>query len=227
MIETGLFLFFAGCSIISSGMVISVKNPVHSVLFLILVFLNASGLLFLLEVEFFSLMFIVVYVGAIAVLFLFVVMMLDIKITDSNKSSNRFKYFPVASLLGLILFSEIISVIIRNFESNPLFHDRERALKAWSGSHIIGLESDKGNPFVIYEEDLYGLVSLNDIEVLGQILYTYCFIYFLIAGIILLVAMIGAIVLTLKFNKTSKVQTISKQLARNFVNSIFVVSSKT
>jgi NADH-quinone oxidoreductase subunit J len=224
MIETGLFLFFAGCSIISSGMVISVKNPVHSVLFLILVFLNASGLLFLLEVEFFSLMFIVVYVGAIAVLFLFVVMMLDIKITDSNKSSNRFKYFPVASLLGLILFSEIISVIIRNFESNPLFHDRERALKAW---YVTGLESDTGNSFVIYEENLYGLVSLNDIEVLGQILYTYCFIYFLIAGIILLVAMIGAIVLTLKFNKTSKVQTISKQLARNFVNSIFVVSSKT
>ena len=91
MFENILFCVFTGLAILSATMVISIKNPVHSVLFLILSFISSAGLLFLLEIEFISLIFIVVYVGAIAVLFLFVVMMLDIKITDSNKFF--FKYF--------------------------------------------------------------------------------------------------------------------------------------
>ena len=92
MSELFLFYFFTGLILISATMVISVKNPVHSVLFLILTFISAAGLLFLLEIEFISLIFIVVYVGAIAVLFLFVVMMLDIKITDLNRNFLKIPY---------------------------------------------------------------------------------------------------------------------------------------
>jgi NADH-quinone oxidoreductase subunit J len=119
MFEFSLFICFVTLIIFSSIMVISVKNPVHSVLFLILTFISAAGLLLLLEVEFISLIFIVVYVGAIAVLFLFVVMMLDIKISESKR--DFLKYFPIGSFLGLAFFFELLVILIKNFESNFYF----------------------------------------------------------------------------------------------------------
>jgi len=196
MFEFLFFYFFAGLSIISATMVISVKNPVHSVLFLILTFIGAAGLLFLLEVEFISLIFIVVYVGAIAVLFLFVVMMLDIKITDLNR--NFFKYFPIGSFLGLAFLIEILLMLINLLES--YYYD------------AYFLAGSKYSTYWIQTVDF-----ITNMELIGQILYTYFFSYFLIAGIILLIAMVGAIVLTLTFNRKARFQTVSKQISRAYL----------
>jgi NADH-quinone oxidoreductase subunit J len=180
-------------------MVISVKNPVHSVLFLILTFISSAGLLFLLEIEFISLIFIVVYVGAIAVLFLFVVMMLDIKITDSNRFF--FKYFPIGSFLGFAFLAEVLLILGENLETNP-YTLEEVSYLSW----ILHLD------------------FVTNVGVIGQVLYTYYFLYFLIAGIILLIAMIGAIVLTLTFNRKSRTQTISRQTARSLDKAIFMAA---
>jgi NADH-quinone oxidoreductase subunit J len=199
MSELFLFYFFTGLVLISAAMVISVKNPVHSVLFLILAFISAASLLFLLEIEFISLIFIVVYVGAIAVLFLFVVMMLDIKITDLNR--NFLKYFPIGSFLGFAFLIEILLILINILEFN---------------SYEIGDNS--------YNIWINNIDFITNIESIGQILYTYYFSYFLIAGIILLIAMIGAIVLTLTFNRKARAQSIYKQAARDYLNAIFLIN---
>jgi len=180
-------------------MVISVKNPVYSVLFLILTFITAACLLFLLEIEFISLIFIVVYVGAIAVLFLFVVMMLDIKITDFNR--NFFKYFPVGSFLGLAFLIEI-SLMLTNTLNCSSYEINDNLYYTWV--NIIDL--------------------ITNIESIGQILYTYYFSYFLLAGIILLISMIGSIVLTLTFNRKARVQSIYKQTSRDYINSLFLTN---
>jgi NADH-quinone oxidoreductase subunit J len=200
MSELFLFYFFTGLILISATMVISVKNPVHSVLFLILTFISAAGLLFLLEIEFISLIFIVVYVGAIAVLFLFVVMMLDIKITDLNR--NFLKYFPIGSFLGFAFLIEILLMLTNTLEPN--------SYDITNNSYTVWINS---------------IDFITNIESLGQILYTYYFSYFLLAGIILLIAMIGAIVLTLTFNRKAKAQSIYKQTARDYFNAIFLINN--
>jgi len=199
MKEFLLFYAFSGLAVISAAMVITVKNPVHSVLFLILTFISSTGILFLLEVEFISLIFIVVYVGAIAVLFLFVVMMLDIKITDLNRSF--LKYFPIGSFLGLAFFLEILLILTDILETNPYLAENQ-----------------------LYMNWVEKLDFLTNIGTLGQVLYTSLFSYFLIAGIILLVAMLGAVVLTLTFSRQSKIQLISKQVSRNFFNSVILTN---
>ena len=199
MSELFLFYFFTGLVLISASMVISVKNPVHSVLFLILAFISAASLLFLLEIEFISLIFIVVYVGAIAVLFLFVVMMLDIKITDLNR--NFLKYFPIGSFLGFAFLIEILLILINILEFN---------------SYEIGDNS--------YNIWINNIDFITNIESIGQILYTYYFSYFLIAGIILLIDIIGAIVLNLTFNRKARAQSIYKQAARDYLNAIFLIN---
>jgi len=199
MKEFLLFYAFSGLAVISATMVITVKNPVHSVLFLILTFISSTGILFLLEVEFISLIFIVVYVGAIAVLFLFVVMMLDIKITDLNRSF--LKYFPIGSFLGLAFFLEILLILTDILETNPYLAENQ-----------------------LYMNWVEKLDFLTNIGTLGQVLYTSLFSYFLIAGIILLVAMLGAVVLTLTFSRQSKIQLISKQVSRNFFNSVILTN---
>ena len=199
MKELILFYTFSSLAVISAAMVITVKNPVHSVLFLILTFISATGLLFLLEVEFISLIFIVVYVGAIAVLFLFVVMMLDIKITDLNR--NFLKYFPVGGVLGLAFFVEVLLILTGVLEANP-----------YSFENYMYMNWAEKVDFI------------TNIETLGQVLYTSLFPYFLIAGIILLVSMLGAVVLTLTFSRQSKIQLISKQVSRNFFNSALLTN---
>lgn len=199
MFELLLFYIFSLLIICSAIMVIIVKNPVHSVLFLILTFISAAILLFLLEVEFISLIFIVVYVGAIAVLFLFVVMMLDIKITDLNK--NFLKYFPIGSFLGFAFLVEILLILTEILEKNP-----------------YSFESN------LYISWINKIDYLTNIETLGQVIYTSLFPYFLIAGIILLVAMLGAVVLTLTFSKSYQNQSISKQTSRSFNRSSYKIS---
>ena len=184
--------------IISAILVISAQNPVHSVFFLVLVFLTSAFLLFLLEIEFISLLFVLVYVGAIAILFLFVVMMLDIKITKHEK--DFLVYSPLGSFLGVIFFLEIFLTLQEN--SVPF-------------SPLMGRE--------IYTDWFAFMDNLTNIEVLGQLLYTYYFFYFLVAGIILLVAMVGAIVLTLNFTQKAKHQFVFKQILREKKNSIYLV----
>lgn len=193
-----LFLFLSFLLIFSAILVISAQNPVHSVFFLVLVFLTSAFLLFLLEIEFISLLFVLVYVGAIAVLFLFVVMMLDIKITKSEK--DFLVYLPMGSFLGVIFFLEVFLTLQENFVS------------------FLPMASQE-----IYTNWLISIDSLSNIEVLGQLLYTYYFFYFLVAGIILLVAMVGAIVLTLSFTQKAKHQFVFKQILREKKNSIYLI----
>jgi NADH-quinone oxidoreductase subunit J len=177
LILLSLFSFF----------VISSKNPVHSALSLITVFLLSSILLFSLEVEFLALSFVIVYVGAIAVLFLFVVMMLDIKIGD--RSLDVLIYGPFGYFMSFIFLLEI-TIPLANVSSFP--YD---ALN--SNYHWINW---------IAEMD-----SISNIQAIGQLLYTYYFIYFLMAGFILFIAIVGALMLTLTLNKAIRRSGYSKQ----------------
>lgn len=200
MTELHLFYIFSILSVVSAIMVISARNPVHSVLFLILVFLNGSALLLLIEAEFIAIIFIVVYVGAIAVLFLFVVMMLDIKIAESSR--DFYKYLPFGSVIGFIFFVEIFLVV------------RDELPTITSDYRI-------DNQYIDWKSQID---PITNIEALGQILYTYYFIYFLIAGLILLVAMVGAIVLTMQLNRQVRRQMIYRQVSRNFENAVFLTT---
>jgi NADH-quinone oxidoreductase subunit J len=194
-----LLNIFAFITVVSGVSVITLVNPVHSVLFLVFVFLGASGMLFTLQLEFIPLTFIVVYVGAIAILFLFVVMMLDIKVT--SKTSDFFKYIPIGGLIGSFFIVGIMQAFKLSLISPQpgLFTG---PVLSW------GVAVDK----------------INNIESLGQLLYSFYFIYFLLAGFILLVAMVGAIILTLKLSKNLKTnQQVFKQLSRNSDIAIFLI----
>lgn len=173
-LNTILFYFFSGMLLFSALMIIIVKNAIYSILFLVLSFVMATGLLFLLESEFMSLIFIVIYVGAIAVLFLFVIMMLNIKVTNSVK--DLLKYFPIGNFLGFVFLIEILLIIFESFNNNP-----------YKNNFL----------FNFYTNWFEKVDSISDIESLGQILYTYYVPQFLIAGIILLIAVIGSVILTL------------------------------
>ncbi len=189
----GLFFYlFAGVCVASAVMVIAAKNPVHSVLFLILAFVNAAGLFVLLGAEFLAMILIVVYVGAVAVLFLFVVMMLDVDFTELRQ--GFLNYLPIGGLIAIIFGVELVLVV-----------------SSWAfGPGISGaLASPTPN-------------ELTNTAALGQILYTRYIYFFQIAGLVLLVAMIGAIVLTLRHKPNVKRQSIAAQNARTRASAIEV-----
>lgn len=198
-----LLYMFTGILLISSVMVISVQNPVHSVLFLILSFISSICILLLLECEFFSLMFIIIYVGAIAVLFLFVVMMLDVKYVILSKK-DAIKYLPFAIIFIGLVFFEILVLIKDSFSFN---------------SYYMNLELKN-----FYVNWLSYADTFNEIEAIGQIIYTQYVVQFLIAGNILLLATIAAVVLTVNTdNKTQLTkQIIFKQLSRVQKNSLII-----
>jgi NADH-quinone oxidoreductase subunit J len=173
-----VFMFFL---ILFSFFVISSRNPIHSVLSLISVFLLSAILLLCLEVEFIALSFIIVYVGAIAILFLFVVMMLDIKISDD--SFSFLKYGSPSYFVSFVVL----------FEATKPLND----LTFFSSSAFL-TDYTWVNWFAEVE-------SISNVQILGQLLYTYYFVFFLIAGFILFVAVLGALMLTLTLNKTIKV----------------------
>jgi NADH-quinone oxidoreductase subunit J len=182
-------------------MVITVQNSIYSVLFLVLSFVSATTLLFLLECEFLALLFIMIYVGAIAVLFLFVVMMLDIKAV--NLARDTIKYFPFGSFIGAVFLIEIFAIVFKNFENSPYYK-----------SSFL---------FNSYQNWYNKLDSLTEIEVIGQIVYTHYVLQFLIAGLILFLAVIGAVILTIKLShKTSKHQISFKQLSRTYKNVLLI-----
>ena len=185
MILPALFFYlFASVCVASAFMVIAAKNPVHSVLFLILAFVNASGLFVLLGAEFLAMILVVVYVGAVAVLFLFVVMMLDVDFAELRQ--GFLQYLPIGGLVGVIFLAELLLVV---------------------GTWVIG----PGVPTTITAKIPD---AIPNTQALGLVLYTRYVYYFQAAGVVLLVAMIGAIVLTLRHKPNVKRQNISDQVAR-------------
>jgi NADH-quinone oxidoreductase subunit J len=193
MIGATLFFYlFAGICVASALMVIAARNPVHSVLFLILAFVNAAGLFVLMGAEFLAMILIVVYVGAVAVLFLFVVMMLDVDFTQLRQ--GFLNYLPFGALIGVIFLVELVLV-----------------LGAWA----IAPGAIKAIASPIPPLD-----NVSNTEALGLVLYTRFIYFFQAAGLVLLVAMIGAIVLTLRHKPNVKRQVVADQVARTKATAI-------
>jgi NADH-quinone oxidoreductase subunit J len=189
-----LFYFFAFFLVMGALMVISLKNPVHSVLFLIFTFFNAASLFILLGAEFLAMTLIIVYVGAVAVLFLFVVMMLNINITKLRQGFLR--NAPIGLGLGALIFIQIYIALSNTVDSFP--------------SNLAVVENE-----------------LTNTEMLGKVIYTDYFFAFQSSGVLLLIAMIGAIVLTLEHGRDVKRQSIFKQVYRSKKDSVKLVKVKT
>ena len=192
MIESLFFYLFATVTCLSGLMVISSKNPVHSVLFLILAFFNAAGLFVMLGAEFLAMLLVVVYVGAVAVLFLFVVMMLDINFAELREGFQ--KYLPLGLAVGVLLLAELF-------------------LTVFAGTSAITTIPQSVGP--------------HNTAAIGLVLYTDYVYLFQLAGMILLVAMIGAITLTLRKRPGVRRQVITEQNSRTRAQSIEVVAVET
>jgi NADH-quinone oxidoreductase subunit J len=195
LLQAIAFYVFAFIVMASGAMVVVSRNPVYSVLFLILAFFNAAALFLLLGAEFIAMILVIVYVGAVAVLFLFVVMMLDINVAQLRE--GFLTYLPVGALIGLVLLGEILL-----------------------GLGVVGSDSatlaglGKAGPQV---------AALSNTRAIGRVLYTQYFYLFQVAGVVLLVAMIGAIVLTLRSRPGVRRQRIAEQLYRPKDQAIAVV----
>jgi NADH-quinone oxidoreductase subunit J len=191
--ENIIFYLFSIFLVFSAFMVVVSQHPVFSLLFLVSSFVFASFILFFLECELLALLFIIVYVGAIAVLFLFAIMMLETKLVDLSK--NMIKYVPIGVIFGVVLLFPQLREISNNFDKN-VYYD------------------------LFYQNNFqnwYDLIdSTTDVEVYGQVLYSYFVLQLLIAGLILLLVLIGVVYLTNNFNanKQTRDQAVFKQLAR-------------
>jgi NADH-quinone oxidoreductase subunit J len=195
MTIAGFFFYVFSIILVACGvMVITVRNPVHAVLFLILAFFNAAGLFVLLGAEFLAMILVIVYVGAVAVLFLFVVMMLDVDFTELREGFSR--YLPIGLAVGIVLLTELIFVV---------------------GSFAVAPGAVQPIP-----PD-----QVTNAEAIGRVLYTKYVYFFELAGGVLLVAMIGAIVLTLRSREHAKRQDVSRQVARSREDAIEVVRVQT
>ena len=195
MIQAIAFYLFSAVMIASALMVISARNPVHSVLFLILAFFNAAALFVLLGAEFLAMILVVVYVGAVAVLFLFVVMMLDIDFVALRRGFMQ--YLPLGAAIGLALLFEL-------------------------GFVLFTWRFGAGTPAALAP----AVQGISNTQALGRVLYTDYVFYFQTAGMILLVAMIGAIVLTLRHKPDARRQSIRRQVAREPAEAIALVDVK-
>ena len=199
MIVAAIFFYlFAGICIASAVMVIAARNPVHSVLFLILAFVNAAGLFVLMGAEFLAMILIVVYVGAVAVLFLFVVMMLDVDFAELRQ--GFLQYLPIGALIGAIFLAELV-LVVGGWTISP---DEAQTIAA----------------------PIPSLATTSNTEALGQVLYTRYVYFFQAAGLVLLVAMIGAIVLTLRSRPGVRRQVISVQNARTAAMAVDMIEIK-
>src|ERR1700761_2096939 len=196
LLQAIAFYLFSAILIASAFMVITARNPVHSVFFLILAFFNAAGLFVLLGAEFLAMILVIVYVGAVAVLFLFVVMMLDVDFAELKRGSLQ--YLPFGALIGLILVAELVM-------AGSVWVLKPAAIAAKASATPAGL---------------------TNTVALGRILYTDYVYYFQIAGLVLLVAMIGAIVLTLRSRPGVRRQSISRQNVRTAAEAMALVDAK-
>jgi NADH-quinone oxidoreductase subunit J len=197
LLGTLYFYLFAGMCVASAFMVITVKNPVHAVLFLILVFFNAAGLFVELGAEFLAMILVVVYVGAVMVLFLFVVMMLDVDFAELR--AGFLKYLPIGAIIGIVLLIELVLIFV-----------------AWVSA-----------PEIVAQAPTPPISQMSNTAALGQILYTKYVYLFEAAGMILLVAMVGAIVLTLQHKRDVKRQSIARQVERTRERSVELVEVET
>jgi len=208
--EYTLFLFFSILLISASLCVIFIQDSVQAVFFLIFAFCNAVGLLFLIEAEFIGLLFLVVYVGAIAVLFLFVIMILNLKAEISFKFQTKnlyVDYYPISIFLVIFFFTN--------------FYFLKKSLLTFK------VESFLEEPN--YLEWVYQVDNIQSITIFGQTLYTFYFYYLLISGFVLLVSIIGAIALTSQKNQQlnfDKKQHVSSQLARDSIAAVYLVKQK-
>jgi NADH-quinone oxidoreductase subunit J len=198
MISSIAFYVFAAILLASAAMVVSARNPVHSVLFLILAFFNAAALFLIAGAEFLALILVIVYVGAVAVLFLFVVMMLDVDFAELRGGFQR--YLPVGATLGAVLLIELLAVLLgwRALPDGGAF--RHAPLGAAAPADV------------------------SNTMALGRLLYTKYIFLFQAAGLVLLVAMIGAIVLTLKERRSSRHQSVDVQTSRTVAETMTMVS---
>jgi NADH-quinone oxidoreductase subunit J len=192
MIAALIFYMFAGLAVASGVMVISARNPVHSVLFLILCFFNAAGLFLLLGAEFLAMVLVVVYVGAVAVMFLFVVMMLDINFLRLREGVAQ--YLPTGAVIGLVLLVEL-------------------AVMFGGGAFAPDVEALLAAPMPAASE-------MTNTEALGRLIYTKYVYLFQASGVVLLVAMVGAILLTHRSRTGVRKQKIYDQVGRTAANSV-------
>ena len=192
IIETIFFYLFACVTVASAIMVVSSRNPVHSVLFLILAFFNSAGLFVLMGAEFIAFILVIVYVGAVAVLFLFVVMMLDVNYAELRAGFT--KYMPIGAVVGLILVVELAFVL---------------------GSGVLKLE-----PLAPLAAPTPALQDTTNTEAIGNLLYTKYAYLFEAVGVVLLVAMIGASVLTHRRREGVRRQKIGEQVGRQVDDSV-------
>lgn len=197
MLSALFFYLFAVVCIGAAFMVVASKNPVHAVLFLILAFFNAAGLFVLLGAEFLAMILIVVYVGAVMVLFLFVVMMLDVNFAELR--AGFLKYLPIGAVVGLLLLVELVFLV-----------------SAWVTA-----------PDLVSDAPMPPASEVSNTRALGEVLYTRYVYLFEAAGLILLVAMIGAIVLTLHHKRDARRQSIPDQVARSRKTAVEVVKVET
>ncbi|MDP2619491.1 MAG: NADH-quinone oxidoreductase subunit J [Hyphomicrobiales bacterium] len=188
MILTGVFFYLFAALVLAAGvMVIAARNPVHAVLFLIVAFFNSAGLFVLMGAEFIAMILLIVYVGAVAVLFLFVVMMLDIDFVELKQ--GFLQYLPIGALIGLMLLVELF-LVVGSWVLAPQF------------AEMIAAPTPP-------------IADISNTEAIGRILYTKYVYFFQTAGLILLVAMVGAIVLTLHHKVGVKRQSVAEQIARD------------
>ena len=199
LLQALAFYVFAAVVVASGAMVVVSRNPVHSVLFLILAFFNAAALFLLIGAEFIAMILVIVYVGAVAVLFLFVVMMLDINLVEIRE--GFLKYLPVGAMIGVVLLAEILLAL--------------GVLGA--GSTTMAALNKQGAQ----------VLAIDNTRAIGRVLYTQYFYLFQVAGLVLLVAMIGAIVLTLRTRPGVRRQNIGDQINRTKEQSMTVVKVPT
>ena len=200
MILQGIaFYVFAAVTIASAAMVVVSRNPVYSVLYLILAFFNASALFLLIGAEFVAMILVIVYVGAVAVLFLFVVMMLDINLAELRQ--GFLKYFPIGAVIGVVLLAEILLAL-----------------------GVLGAQSETMAGFA---KQTAQVGAIDNTRAIGRVLYTQYFYLFQVAGLVLLVAMIGAIVLTLRTRPGVRRQRAGEQIGRPKEDTIAVVKVPT
>ena len=193
MIQVAAFYLFASVVVLSAVLTITARNPVHSVLWLILAFFNAAGLMLILGAEFIAMLLVIVYVGAVAVLFLFVVMMLNIDFAEARQGFT--KYLPFGLFVAVILIAEVLI-----------------ATQAWSAGPIVLANRTSVTP-----------ATIPNIEALGALLYTRYLYLVEAAGLVLLVALIGAIVLTHRARGGVKPQNISRQVQRRPKDAVRIV----
>ncbi|MDX2113172.1 MAG: NADH-quinone oxidoreductase subunit J [Alphaproteobacteria bacterium] len=198
LLPTIVFYLFALVTVFSALMVISSKNPVHSVFFLILAFFNSAGLFILIGAEYIAMTLVIVYVGAVAVLFLFVVMMLDINFAELREGFQ--KYLPLGLGVAAVILFQLIFV------------------------YSISLDAASGKAAVTHA--IPSPTDVTNTEAIGQVMYTWYLYPFQMAGIILLIAMIGAIVLTLRSREGVRRQSIARQVSRRREDAVEIVKVK-